>query len=71
MPKISPSGEIRIPEVYLLALEVGPGDYLEIEQTKEGLLLRPRKMTEIDQAWYWSEEWRDRVKAGTEGRKKG
>jgi len=64
MPKIGPAGEVRIPKAYLLALDVGPGDYLEFEETKDGLLLRPRKMAEVDQAWYWSEEWQDRVKAG-------
>lgn len=64
MPKIGPAGEIRIPKAYLVALEVEPGDYLEIEESKEGLLLRPKKMLEVDQAWYWTEEWEDRVKAG-------
>ncbi len=64
MPKIGPAGEIRIPKAYLVALDVGPGDYLEFEETKEGLLLRPKKMVEVDQAWYWAEEWEDRVKAG-------
>lgn len=33
------------------------GDLLEAELTADGILLRPQKVIDAAQAWFWSPEW--------------
>jgi hypothetical protein len=33
------------------------GDLFDAEITEEGILLRPRKVIDATQAWFWSPDW--------------
>jgi AbrB family looped-hinge helix DNA binding protein len=55
--KISPQGQIRIPKKVLTALKIIPGDYVEVDVEKGHAILRPRKLIDPSQGWYWSKEW--------------
>ena len=55
--KISPQGQIRIPKKVLTALKIIPGDYVEVDVAKGCAILRPRKLIDPSQGWYWSKEW--------------
>ena len=55
--KISPQGQIRVPKKIMEALKIGNGDYLEVELEREHIVLKPRKLIDPTQGWYWTKEW--------------
>ena len=55
--KISPQGQIRIPKKILHALEIDKGDYVEVEVKEGHIILKPRKLIDPSQGWYWTKEW--------------
>jgi AbrB family looped-hinge helix DNA binding protein len=50
-------GQLTLPEEIRKAAHLDEGDLLEAELTDEGILLRPQKVIDASQAWYWTEEW--------------
>lgn len=50
-------GQITIPAGIRKAARLEVGDPLEVELVAEGILLRPRKMIDATQAWFWTPEW--------------
>ena len=55
--KISPQGQIRIPEKIMKALGITKGDYVEVDVEESQIVLKPRKLIDPSQAWYWTKEW--------------
>ena len=55
--KISPQGQIRIPKKVMNALKIVPGDYVEVDVESGQVILKPRKLIDPSQGWYWTEEW--------------
>ena len=55
--KISPQGQIRIPKKIMSALKIIPGDYVEVNIEDNHLVLKPRKLIDPTQSWYWTKEW--------------
>ena len=50
-------GQMTLPEEIRLAAHLEEGDLLDAELTEEGVLLRPRKVIDATQAWFWSPDW--------------
>ena len=50
-------GQITLPEDIRRAARLEEGDLLEAEITSEGILLRPQKLIDSTQAWFWTPEW--------------
>ncbi len=55
--KISPQGQIRIPKKIMTMLGIDTGDYLEVDVEDKQIVLKPRKLIDPAQGWYWSKEW--------------
>ena len=55
--KISPQGQIRIPKKVMNALKIVPGDYVEVDVESGHVVLKPRKLIDPSQGWYWTREW--------------
>jgi len=55
--KISPQGQIRIPKNIMMTLGIEQGDYLEIDIEERQIVLKPRKLIDPAQGWYWTKEW--------------
>jgi AbrB family looped-hinge helix DNA binding protein len=55
--KISPQGQIRIPKKVMDALNINKGDYVEVEIDRGQIILKPRKLIDPTQGWYWTREW--------------
>ena len=55
--KISPQGQIRIPKKILIDLGIEKGDYLEVGVEERQIVLKPRKLIDPSQSWYWTKEW--------------
>jgi len=50
-------GQLTLPEEIRTAAHLEEGDLLDAEITSEGILLRPRKVIDATQAWFWTTEW--------------
>ena len=50
-------GQLTLPEEIRTAARLEEGDLLDAEITDEGILLRPRKVIDATQAWFWTPEW--------------
>jgi bifunctional DNA-binding transcriptional regulator/antitoxin component of YhaV-PrlF toxin-antitoxin module len=50
-------GQLTLPEEIRAAARLEDGDLLDAEITDEGILLRPRKVIDATQAWFWAPEW--------------
>ncbi|MBW2649392.1 MAG: AbrB/MazE/SpoVT family DNA-binding domain-containing protein [Deltaproteobacteria bacterium] len=57
--KISPQGQIRIPEKIMNALGITKGDYVEVGVEERQIVLKPRKLIDPSQGWYWTKEWQE------------
>ena len=50
-------GQLTLPEEIRAAAHLEEGDLLDAEMTEDGILLRPRKVIDATQAWFWTPEW--------------
>ena len=50
-------GQITLPDDVRRAAHLEEGDLLEAEITADGILLRPQKLIDATQAWFWNPEW--------------
>ena len=50
-------GQLTLPEEIRVAAHLQEGDLFEAEITDEGILLRPQKVIDATQAWFWTPEW--------------
>jgi len=55
--KISPQGQVRIPKKIMDALGVLKGDYVEACIENNQIVLKPRKLIDPTQGWYWTKDW--------------
>jgi len=50
-------GQLTLPEEIRSAAHLEEGDLLDAEVIDDGILLRPRKVIDSTQAWFWSPPW--------------
>jgi len=50
-------GQVTIPAEIRQAARLEEGDPVEVELVDGGILLRPMKMIDASQAWFWTPEW--------------
>lgn len=50
-------GQITIPSEIRKAARLEEGDPVEVELVEGGILLRPLKLIDATQAWFWQPEW--------------
>ena len=50
-------GQLTLPEEIRSAARLEEGDLLDAEITADGILLRPQKLIDATQAWFWTPTW--------------
>ena len=50
-------GQITIPDRVREAARLEEGDPVEFEMVPEGILIRPKKVIDATQAWFWTPSW--------------
>jgi len=50
-------GQITLPQEIREAAHLEEGDPIEVEMTDEGILLKPQKVIDSTQAWFWTPAW--------------
>jgi AbrB family looped-hinge helix DNA binding protein len=59
-------GQITIPIEIRKAVHLEEGDPVEVELVEDGILLRPQKVIDATQAWFWSPEWQESIRRSAE-----
>lgn len=54
---IRSKGQVTIPSEIRQAARLEEGDPMEVELVADGILLRPRKVIDATQAWFWAPAW--------------
>ena len=52
-------GQVTIPADVRQAARLEEGDPVEVEIVDGGILLRPMKLIDASQAWFWTPEWQE------------
>jgi len=52
-------GQLTLPDEIRKAARLEEGDLLEAELTPDGILLRPQKLIDATQVWFWTAEWQE------------
>lgn len=55
--KIHGKGQLTIPTELKKLYHLVEGDYVEFEAIEGGILLKPKKMIDASQAWFWTQAW--------------
>jgi AbrB family looped-hinge helix DNA binding protein len=50
-------GQLTLPQEIREAAHLTEGDLVEVELTPDGILLRPQKIIDAAQAWFWTPGW--------------
>jgi antitoxin PrlF len=50
-------GQLTLPDDIRRAARLEEGDLLDAELTPDGILLRPQKVIDATQAWFWTPDW--------------
>ena len=64
-------GQITIPKKVREQFNLEDGDVLVIEERVDGILMKPRKLLDPAQAWFWTEEWQKKERQAAEDIKTG
>ena len=59
-------GTVTIPADIRKAARLAEGDLVEVEMTADGILLRPKKVIDATQAWFWEPAWQAREREADE-----
>jgi antitoxin PrlF len=55
--KVRPKGQITLPDAVRKAARLSEGDYLEVSVEEGTIIMRPKKLIDADQAWFWADAW--------------
>ena len=59
-------GQVTIPAAVREAARLEEGDPVEVEIVDGGILLRPMKVIDATQAWFWTPEWQAKEREADE-----
>ena len=69
--KIQKNKNITLPVWLLTDFHVSVGDYVRLEETSKGVMLKPAKLVDPAQAYFWSKQWQAGEKEAQRDIRKG
>ncbi len=69
--KVQKNKNITLPMWVIHRFHVGEGDFVRLEETKDGILLKPAKLIDPSQAYFWTKEWQAGEQEAEEDIRKG
>lgn len=69
--KVRPKGQITLPDGVRKAARLSDGDYLEVSVEDGAIVMRPKKLIDADQAWFWTDAWQRGEREASEDIAKG
>ncbi|MPZ68025.1 MAG: AbrB/MazE/SpoVT family DNA-binding domain-containing protein [Actinobacteria bacterium] len=55
--RVRAKGQVTIPREIRELAHLEEGDPIEVEMVPEGILLRPQKVVDATQSWFWTPNW--------------
>jgi bifunctional DNA-binding transcriptional regulator/antitoxin component of YhaV-PrlF toxin-antitoxin module len=55
--KVQKNKNITLPMWLMRRFHVGIGDFVRLEETKNGVMLKPAKLIDPSQGYFWTKEW--------------
>ncbi len=60
-------GQMTLPSEVRKAAHIEDGDVIEVELIDDGsVVLRPKKLIDASQAWFWTDAWQEKVRTSTQ-----
>ena|ERR1700757_4358231 len=69
--KVTRNFQVSIPKEVREELGISEGDLMECEITDGSIVLKPKKLINRNQAWFFSKEWQEKEKEAEEAIRKG
>ena len=63
--------QLTLPAELAKAAHLEEGDPIEVRLVKGGILLKPKKLVDADQAWFWTSTWQEGERRASEDIAKG
>ena len=55
--RVRPKGQLTLPDHIRREIRLEEGDYLEVAVEEGAIVMRPKKLIDSDQAWFWTDAW--------------
>lgn len=55
--RVRPKGQLTLPDNIRRQVRLEEGDYLEVAVEEGAIVMRPKKLIDADQAWFWTDAW--------------
>lgn len=66
LARIRGKGQVTLPDNIRRAAKLAAGDYLEVSVSRGAIVMRPKKLIDADQAWFWTEDWQQGEREASE-----
>jgi AbrB family looped-hinge helix DNA binding protein len=66
LTRIRGKGQLTLPEEVRRAANVEAGDYLEVSIRRGEIVMRPKKLVDAAQAWFWTDAWQEGEREASE-----
>ena len=55
--RVQKNKNVTLPMWVIRRFHVGPGDFLQLRETRDGILLKPGRLVDPSQTYFWTKEW--------------
>lgn len=69
--KVQKNKNITLPAWVMRRFHVEAGDFVRLEETKGGVVMKPAKLVDSEQAYFWTPEWQEGEREASEDIRKG
>lgn len=69
--KLQKNKNITLPTWLIRRFRIAPGDFVQIQESRRGILMKPGKLVDPSQAYFWTKEWQEGEQQVEEERRRG
>ncbi len=69
--KLQKNKNITLPMWLIRRFRIAAGDFVRLQETRGGILLKPGKLIDPSQAYFWTKEWQEGERRVEEERRRG
>ena len=69
--RVQKNKNITLPAWLMQRYHMNTGDYVRLEETKAGVLMKPAKLIDPSQAYFWTKQWQAGEREAEEDIRKG
>ena len=69
--RVQKNKNITLPTWLMKRFRMGAGDFVRLEESEEGVLMKPARLIDPSQAYFWTPEWQAGEREAEEDIRKG